>query len=147
MIMSELTKIRDYYFKLKQHDTVAYIRDAKNYALENFDFVLSVAYEHETRTDEPKKHTIADNYGAGDLSRLEPCVFCEDYEKIESERDAMYEALKGLLSNPLISAYYTSHKDMDMAFAEEVPSYKTDCEAIASSFDTCISALAKAEGK
>jgi hypothetical protein len=97
--MSELTKIRDCYFQLKQHRTLAYIQDAKNYALNNFEYVLSVAYEHETRQTKPERHTIADNYGAGDLSRMEPCMFCEDYEKIESERDAMYDALKAAVAH------------------------------------------------
>ena len=62
----------------------------------------------------------------------------------EAKLKAVTGALADLLANPLISAYYTSHKDMDMAFAEEVPSYKDDCEKITASFDKCIEALKKA---
>lgn len=95
--MSEITKIHDEYFKLKQHGTSAYIRDANNFAKDNFEFVLSEAYNHDTHVAPSKEHTIGDNYGAGDLSRMEPCVFCEDYEKIESDKDALYEACKDAL--------------------------------------------------
>ena len=75
------------------------------------------------------------------------CSECDANAHLISAAPDMYEALKELLNNPLTASYYTSHKDMDMAFAEEVPGYKADCESITNCFDACIAALAKAEGR
>lgn len=91
--MSELSKIRDQYHRALSHSSLAHHRWCKEIAAENFQWVLDLAYEAETKVEPKKPHTIADNYGAGDLERARPCMFCEDTVEMENQRDAALNLL------------------------------------------------------
>lgn len=57
----------------------------------------------------------------------------------------MYEALKALFNEPFIKEFYESHKNKDLIFGKEVPSYLTDCDKICEPFDKCLAAIARVE--
>lgn len=72
------------------------------------------------------------NLAFADLIRL---------EKAEAENAELRKACEAMFREPLIKSFYESHKNMDMAFAEEVPDYKEDCQKITAAFEKVLQAL------
>jgi len=63
----------------------------RQYAVEHFRSAVCIALEaleQNTQKEKPK-HTIADNYPAGGLTAAEPCMFCEDFEKLQAENERL----------------------------------------------------------
>jgi len=81
-----LKQLSDQVEELLRHGSPSCIRQAKSIMIENFSSV--VYFTLDLTKPEPKpKHTIADNYPAGGLTATEPCMFCEDYERLTQYRD------------------------------------------------------------
>ena len=67
-----LAKIRDEYNTAKNHGTRSYLEDARNLAINNFEWALAEALKE---TVVEKSHSMADNYPAGQTTG-EPCNYC-----------------------------------------------------------------------
>jgi len=82
----KLIQIKDQVDELLRHGSFSCVHQAKNIMAENFEAIVNFAID----LTEPKpksKHTIADNYPAGGLTASEPCMFCENYEQLQTELD------------------------------------------------------------
>lgn len=79
----KLEQLRDKVGELLRDGTSSCIRQANGLMVENFETVLYFALDLTNPKVKPK-HTIADNYPAGGLTQSEPCMFCVDYEKLQT---------------------------------------------------------------
>lgn len=69
------------------------VRQANSIMVENFENILFFAIDLTEPKPKPK-HTIADNYPAGGLTATEPCMFCEDFEKLQAENERLKDVLR-----------------------------------------------------
>jgi len=79
----QLGQLRNQTDKLLRHGSPSCIRFAQSVMIENFDKILNFALDLSKPKPQPK-HTIADNFPAGGLTATEPCMFCEDYERLQA---------------------------------------------------------------
>ena len=87
-----LKQLRDRIGELLRFGSPSCMREAHSIMRDEFENVLSF----ELDLSEPKpnpKHTIADNYPAGGLTASEPCMFCEDTEKLKDSHEKLVKAL------------------------------------------------------
>ena len=82
----KLEQLRNKIIDLTLSGCASCIRQKKQIMIENFESVLSFALELTEPKPKPQ-HTIADNYPAGGLTATEPCIFCEDYEQLQTKLD------------------------------------------------------------
>lgn len=80
--------------ELLRHGSPSCIRQARSIMVENFDAILRFALELTEPKPKPK-HTIADNYPAGGLTATEPCMYCEDYGKLQADIERMAKQIDG----------------------------------------------------
>lgn len=88
-----LEQIRNQVDELLRHGSPNCCRQAKCIMAENFGAIVRFAIELTEPKSKPK-HIFADNYPAGGLTATEPCMYCEDYAKIEQQRDDLLVACK-----------------------------------------------------
>jgi len=113
-----LKQLRDRVGELHRFGSPSSMREASDIMRDEFDSVLSFALEA-TKPEPKPKHTIADNYPAGGLTATEPCMYCEDYGKIEQQRDDLLAACKGLMKAWITAEKRSMHQlktDMDNAY-------------------------------
>jgi len=84
--------------ELLRHGSPSCIRQANSIMIENFEIILRFALEL-TKPEPKPKRTIADNYPAGGLTATEPCMFCEDFGKLEERIKELEELLAELHSD------------------------------------------------
>ena len=68
---------------------------AEELMVENFSAVADFAMDN-TKPKPKPKHTIADNYPAGGLTKAEPCMFCEDHEQLQADNEKYSDICEGL---------------------------------------------------
>jgi len=98
-----LKQLRDKVGELIRFGSPSCMREAHSIMRDEFENVLSFALELTEPKPKPK-HTIADNYPAGGLTATEPCMFCEDYAKLEEQNEKLVELLVYAYSLPMNEA-------------------------------------------
>ncbi len=88
----KLEDLRNKTGELLRFGSLSCIDQVHNIMIENFEAVLWFALDLTEPKPKPK-HTIADHYPAGGLTATEPCMFCEDYEKLEEKADQLQAKL------------------------------------------------------
>ncbi len=88
-----LKQLRDKVGELHRFGSPSCMREASSIMRDEFDSVLSFALELSEPEPNPKR-TIADKYPAGGLTAAEPCMYCENYAKLEEQNEIYKTALK-----------------------------------------------------
>ena len=88
-----LKQLRDKVGKLHRFGSPSCMREASSIMRDEFDSVLSFALELSEPEPKPKR-TIADKYPAGGLTAAEPCMYCENYAKLEEQNEIFKKTLE-----------------------------------------------------
>lgn len=88
-----LQQLQEKVGELHRHGSPSCMRKASSIMRDEFENVLSFALDL-TKPKPKPKHTIADNYPAGGLRAAEPCMYCEDYEKLQEKIEELQAKLE-----------------------------------------------------
>lgn len=108
-----LKQLRDKLDELTRFGSPSCMREARDIMQDEFGRILSFAINLTEPQPKPKR-TITDNYPADGLRATEPCMFCEDYEKLEEENERLKEIESRAIDIQQQANLAADHKTYDL---------------------------------